>query len=871
MPHKSLDTYRQKRQAGATPEPFGDGAVRPGRGGSGVFVVQLHAARNRHYDLRIEVGGVLKSWAVPKGPSLDPQEKRYAIVTEDHPLEYADFEGVIPAGNYGAGEMVVWDRGLCVPHIDHAEGLEEGKLLFDLRGYKLRGLWTLVRTKNPKEWLWMKKPDAFATGEDATELGDESVFSGLTVEDLRHGHRRADAIRQRLEALDAPRQRVTTASVKPMLCELRHEPFSADGWFFEIKYDGYRLLGEKRPAEDAAGARRRRGRFVFRSGTETAAFPDLARALTALPFDSLVLDGEAVVLDAEGKPSFSLLGQRAKLTRPLDIQQASMRLPAHWFVFDLLGFEDFDLRPLPYVERKALLREILPRTGPLAYVDSIPQQGEQVFEGIRGLSLEGMVGKKGSSPYVGRRSDHWLKVRADRSDDFAIVGYQLPEGSRNGFRALHFAHLTGGGWRYVGKVGSGFSEAKLASLRELLDAQPTRDSCIAVGEVPGGQEHVWLEPRVAAEIRYMEITHASGHLRHPVFLRLRPDKRAEDCVLLDGVDPSAADSLGGGPREGGPLGGGTHEDEPVPGLDEPAAELEPPREVPFTNLTKVYWPDEGYTKGDLIEYYRAVSPWLLPYLDDRPVVLDRYPDGIHGKSFFQKNAPDFAPDWLRTESIWSEESGDETLYFLVDNVESLLYLANLGSIPLHMRSSRFSALQAPDWCILDLDAKESPFAWAVEVALEIHRLCQAAEMPCHIKTSGATGLHVLLPLGGQCTHAQARQLGELLAQLVAERLPDKASTARTPAMRKGRIYVDFLQNGYGKLLVAPFSVRPRPGAPVSMPLLWDEVGEGLDPKDFTIRNAVERLEALGEDPFRAVLETSPPLVEILGRLAGLVG
>ena len=839
-----LAAYRDKRNQAATPEPFGDsGLERPG-----VFVVQLHAARNLHYDLRLEVGGVLKSWALPKGPSLDPAEKRAAFATEDHPIEYADFEGVIPEGNYGAGAMIVWDRGLAIPHIDHADGLRDGKLLFELRGYKLRGLFTLVKTKEEKAWLLIKKPDNFAVDTPTEALEPGSVLSGLTVEEMGSGSTRAQALRHRLLELGAERQRVDPAAVRVALCEPCPEPFSGKNWFFEIKYDGYRLVLAKEPAVSGQGRHRRRsrrgGRCFFRSGMEsTVAFPDLVRAVSALPFESLVLDGEVVVLDDGGLPNFHRLQQRARLTRPLDVERASIALPAVYFAFDLLGFEDFDLRPLPFEERKALLLQLLPRAGPLRYVEALPERGESFFEGVRHLGLEGMVAKRAGTPYRTGRTGDWRKVRAEETADFAVVGYRLPEGTRHGFRGLHLAALDGGRMVSVGRVGSGFSQDDLRTLRGNLDAlgRPEPAFVNPDGSKPGGPRDVWVEPTLVAEVRYKEIS-PKGNLRHPSFLRLRDDKRPEDCLL-----PGAAQA-----------------EEP-----EVVEREEAPRpEVAFTNLGKVFWPTEGYTKGDLIQYYRTIAPWLLPYLRDRPLVLDRYPDGIGGKSFFQKNAPDFAPDWIRTEIIWSEETGEETLYFVADHLETLLYLVNLGTIPIHLRSSRMGRLEQPDWCVLDLDAKDATFEQVIEVALGLRTLCDTLGLPSFPKTSGATGLHLLLPLSEGATHQQARMLGEVLARLIATRLPEAASVHRLPQHREGKVYVDFLQNGYGKLLVSPFSARPRPGATVSMPLRWDEVGPGLSPEQFTIANAVERMESLGEDPLQGLFEPGPPLAEVLGRLSG---
>ncbi len=830
---EKLGAYRAKRAAGATPEPFGSDAERPG-----IFVVQQHAARRLHYDFRLEIGGVLRSWAVPKGPSLDPADKRLAVATEDHPVEYADFEGVIPAGNYGAGAVIVWDRGLAVHELDPEKGVEAGKLLFELRGHKLRGLWTLVKTKRgEREWLLIKKPDAAASGESADDLGAESVFSGLSVAELADGNRRADEIREELARLRAPRRRLRLAKVKPMLARLEARPFTRTGWLFELKYDGYRVIASR---EVRDGGRARSG-LRYRSGRDaTGVFPDLARALAALPYSSLVMDGEAVVLDEHARPSFGLLQQRARLARPRDLERAALRLPATLFLFDLLGFEDFDLRPLPLVERKRLLARVLPQAGPLRYADHVERRGEDLFSEVRHAGLEGIVAKRADSAYRGRRSASWLKIRAARTGDFAVVGFTLPKGSRTGFGALHLGVLAGGRLLYAGRVGSGFASRQLAAIRARLEPD-LRSAPSFAGKAPAGSEHRWVEPRLVVEVRYSEWTRAA-QLRHPVFLGLREDKRLEDCER-DDLPPEA---------------------EPEPSE---AAAAGPAPEVEVSRPGKVFWPDEGYTKGDLVAYYRAVARWLLPYLRDRPLVLDRYPDGIRGKSFFQKHAPDFTPGWVRTASIWSENASSETLFFVCDDVETLVYLVNLGTIPIHVWASRAGEPQRPDWSVLDIDAKEAPFAQAVEVAKTLRRLCQSIGLPSFVKTSGATGLHVLVPLGGRCTFAQARQLAEILGRLAVAELPEIASLARSRTAREGRVYIDCLQNGYGKLLVAPLSARPLPGAPVSMPLSWREVGPRLDPRKYTIRSAPARLKRLKREPLAPVLASAPDLEAALARLA----
>ncbi len=876
MPGGNLEAYRRKRSSEATPEPFG-----PATGtGAGRFVVQKHAARRVHYDLRLELEGTLKSWAVPRGPSLDPEVKRLAVATEDHPLEYADFEGSIPAGNYGAGAMIVWDSGRWRPLEDPVAGLENGKLLFELRGYKLRGVWTLFRTGGRRQqddgnqWLLMKKPDAAARpesedGED--DLPEESVLSGLTVEELRDGCERIEEVRAEVTGSGARQRNVDPRSLQLMLAVTGDRPFSRPGWIYELKYDGYRLV-----------AAREGGNVFLRyrnGGDVTALYPELVRALRALPVRSLVLDGEVTVLDGGGRPSFARLQTRALLSRPVDIEQAAVRRPATLFAFDLVAFEGSDLRSLALLERKALLAKVLPPAGPLRYSDHIEEQGEAFFEQVAAMGLEGAMAKDGDSRYVGRRSSSWVKLRTERTADFAIVGMSPPKGSRVGLGSLHLAVWdaaaagpaaagsgNAGGLVYAGRVGTGFSDAILAELADRLsanrrddppcrapvgagsdadaDADDRVDKPLGDNHLMGGrvEEQTWIEPHPAliCEVRYKEWT-PHGLLRHPVFLRLRDDKPIEDCV-----------------RRAGPR---------APGATPPPP---PERRVDVTNRSKVFWPAEGYTKGDLIDFYAEIADAMQPYLTDRPLVMTRYPDGIDGKSFFQKNAPDFAPDWLQTVKLVSPRTGKEVEYFVCRDRESLVYIANLGAIVLHVWSSRVHQLGQPDWCILDLDPKDAPFEDVIEIALAIRRLCRKIELPSFVKTSGSSGLHVLLPLGGACTFEQSRGLGQLIAQIICRQLPDIATITRNPERRGGKVYIDFVQNGRGRLLVAPFSVRPLPAAPVSTPLRWSEVKPGLDLRDHNIRSLPERLKKLKTDPLRGVLTEQPDLLAALGRLSELV-
>jgi bifunctional non-homologous end joining protein LigD len=836
----SLSTYRAKRAFDATPEPAGL-VPKTGPKQGGLLIVHMHDATRLHWDLRLEMDGVLKSWAVPKGPSASPADKRLAVKVEDHPLEYGDFEGVIPEGNYGAGTVIVWDRGVWEPLEDPHEGLGKGKLLFNLKGYKLHGRWTLIKLKKTeKEWLLIKERDEYVSTEP---YSNESVLSGLTNDELTSAKQRAEPIRKELEKLGAPKRALRVEDTELMLAETREDPFNREGWIFEVKLDGYRMRAACQEGEPILYSRK--------GLAYTESFPEIARAVKAIPFEGVILDGELVVTNDAGKPNFNMLQARAKLGAR-EAKRAAIETPATLYVFDLLAFGGYDLRKLPLVKRKEILRQVLPQTGPLRYSEHFVKNGEALYEQVVKLGLEGIMAKKADGPYRSGRSADWLKIRADRIDDFVVVGFTKPKGGRGGFGSLHVGAYDGDTLIYCGRAGSGFTGAQLdevsAQLQALVRKTPPCEAPPG-GQLPKGSDHTWVEPRLVCDVRYKEIT-KDGLLRQSVFLRFRDDKKPED-VMMPGL----------GPRASGP-------DEPTPG---PTPQVPAPREVKFSNLSKVFWPEEGYTKGDLIEYYRSMAPWLLPYLKDRPVVLTRYPDGINGKSFYQKDAPGFVPDWIQTIPIWSEDTQRDIQYFVASDVETLVYLVNLGTIPLHIWHSRIQDLTRPDWCLIDLDPKDAPFANVVALAKTMKELCDDVDMPALIKTTGKSGLHIMLPLGRQLTYDQSLQLAILFSRLVTDRHPDIATTQRTISKREGKVYVDAFQNRAGQLMVSAYSVRPSPGAPVSMPIQWDEVNGKLHNSNFTIKNALKRMEKLGSDPVRAVLDTKPNLMKILERLNERLG
>jgi bifunctional non-homologous end joining protein LigD len=544
-----------------------------------------------------------------------------------------------------------------------------------------------------------------------------------------------------------------------------------------------------------------------------------------------------------------------------------------YVVFDLLGAAGHDLRGLPLVARKELLRQILPAVGPLRFGDHIEGRGEALLDQVVARGLEGVVAKRKAAPYRAARSKDWLKMKRDPEADFAVCGYTAPRNTRSGFGALHLCVWHEDRWMWAGRVGSGFDDKLLRELRKTLEGKPPWKPSFPRPETPGDVR--WIEPELVVQVRYREWG-ADSSLRFPVFVRMRPDKTPRECGMplrrtgeeRDSLDPPAPSA----PSDAVPEPRATDDDTGPVSREPSGEELEldaPIRELRLTRLHKVFWKDDQITKGDLIDYYRAVAPHILPYLADRPTVLTRYPDGIDGEMFYQKDMPHWVPPWLRTTALWSEHSQREVHYVLLDDADGLAFVANLGSIPIHAWASRIANLEKPDWTIVDLDPKNAPREHVVPLALAIHRLCDAAGLPNYVKTSGQTGLHVLIPLGGQCTFDQARTLAYLIGMLIERQHPDMATTSRNPQGRRGRVYLDWGQNAHGQLLVAPYSVRPIAGAPVSMPLTWDEVTPELDARQFTLRNALARLAAWPGDPCLPVLTERPDLADALTRLDAL--
>jgi len=857
----SLEAYRHKRDPVQTNEPFGAERKRSASATrSGRFVVHLHAARRTHYDLRLEYGGTLASFAVPKGPSLDPAEKRLAVRTEDHPVEYLEFEDVIPQGNYGAGAMIVWDTGRVTYLESTAEaGLTSGKVDFELAGYKVRGRFALVASGRRKgednQWLLLKKTDAWSRPDgEITEEDPYSVLSGLRVDELGAREEVFRELELEAERLGAPRKPLDASRLEPMLCAIGGAEIKDPNRLYELKLDGVRIVAD-RDGESVA--------LRYRNGRAAVGYPDVARAVRALAPNRVVLDGEIIAFDERGRPSFQRIAPRIHARRPADVERAVGEVPVVYLVFDILQLGEHNLVSLPLRDRKALLLKLVRGRGLLRALDHLHGDGGPLWELCKERGLEGVVAKLASSPYRPgpRRSDDWVKIKCERDEDFVVVGWVEGRGGRQRLGALALGSYEKGRLIYRGKVGSGLDESSietlLARLRPLESAEPT-----AEGELPpdtGRVHHV--QPKLVVSVRYLEWTH-DAHLRAPVFRGLRDDVAPASCTAQpgeaaiervleeDGVESPAVA-------------------QPAPGAF--AATVAP--RVVISNRDKVFWPEEGYTKGDLCDYYARVSHVMVPFLRGRPVVLVRYPDGITGKNFYQWRAPPGTPKWIRTLELYDEEKqldrGTDKSVFLVDDANGLVHLANLGAIPLHVLASRETSPDCCDFLTLDLDIGQQPFRRAVELALSLREILGELGLVGFPKTSGQKGLHVLVPLGKGIVFETAKILVELIGRVLVARHPDMSTMERRVQNRGPKVYVDTGQTGRSRTIVAPYSVRAQRGATVSTPLTWEEVHAALDPSRFSMASVPARVAELG-DPMEKLLEEQPDVPSAVLRLEKLV-
>lgn len=811
-----LKEYIRKRQFAKTPEPK---AVLTLQHDKLRFVVQEHHASHLHYDFRLEIDGVLKSWAVPKGPSMNPHDHHLAIHTEDHPYDYRHFEGVIPEGNYGAGNVIIWDEGWYEARKGKPEDsektlrkeLKKGHLTFILHGKKLKGEFALIKmphVKNNDAWLLVKKGDKFASASDITTQ-DTSVKSHKRVDDL--------GARGKLPDLTLLPKKAKPWQVNPMLCTLVDEPFDRTGWLFEIKWDGYRAIASKHKDKVELYSR---NHLDFKEK-----YPSVVEALRLIRHDVL-LDGEIVATDEAGVARFEWLQNWHR--------QPKGQL--QYQVFDILWCDGHDLRTMPLLERKKILKSLLPKNSLIKYSDHVETKGTALFTKMRQQGLEGMVAKRADSPYhESTRGADWLKIKTHLRQEVVIGGFTEPRGSRKYLGSLLVGVYDNGELTYVGHSGGGIADAARKELYELLVKKERASSPFSTRPKPNAPVH-WVKPELVCEMSFSEWTN-DGYMRHPEFKGLRPDKKSQDV----------------------------HREK----LQHTASVHKSRSNLPFeqTHLDKIFFPKHGYTKGDLFTYYTEVAKYILPYLKDRPLSLNRMPGGINGESFFQKNNPHL-PDWVPHADIFSDSNNADLRWIVGGDLATLLYVVQLGSIEINPWNSRTKNLNNPDWIVIDLDPEGVSFEKVIEVARTVKQVCDDWEIPTYPKTSGKTGLHIYIPMQAKYTFEQGKNLAHLIALEVNKRQPMLTSVERNPEKRHHKIYLDYLQNREGQTLAAPYSVRPTPDAAVSMPLEWKEVKKGLKPTDFTIKNAPKRLKHRG-DIWKPLLKKGINLSKVLAKIEKL--
>jgi bifunctional non-homologous end joining protein LigD len=894
-----LATYKQKRNFKETPEPQGGKADRA----TLRFVIQKHAASHLHYDFRLEMEGVLKSWAVPKGPSTDPEVKRLAMMVEDHPYDYRNFEGIIPKG-YGAGTVIVWDEGTYEAAESKGKDkksqeksllhqLYSGKLKFILHGKKLKGAYALVKAQGRGEnaWLLMKINDKYASPDDITKK-DKSVISEKTLEQVKatttnfYGkltakERLAEKTKQRsaskktarpakkaaeknstakknvekishkklseeaLIILDKTKKGKFPAEFTPMLATLVDKPFDREGWLYEVKWDGYRALALKN--KNSVELKSRNDKSFMKK------FYPVAEAVKQLPFDA-VLDGEIVVINDKGISDFGALQNwRSEADGELI-----------FYIFDVLWYEGKMLIDLPLSERRIILRDLIPNEGIIRLSENFDESGTTFFDLAKKMGLEGIIAKRAESTYYpGVRTKEWLKIKSNKRQEMVIGGYTHNEDSTKPFSALLVGVFENGELVYTGKIGTGFNiktqEDMLKQFKKRIIKKspftelPDINKPSRFRPNPPRAVATWLKPELVCEVSYAEMT-SDGVMRHPSFEGMRMDKKASEVVREKPVSTTTVtkeDKQLRAKKILAPVETKIRKTLLNP-TDETQVRKINGHEIKMPNLSKIFWPEEKITKRDLINYYYQVAPIMLPYLKDRPQSMNRFPNGIYGPSFYQKDVTGKAPDWIETYLYHSDADDRDRNYLVCTNEAGLIYMASLGCIEINPWSSRVQSTDYPDWCMIDLDPDKNSFDQVIEAAQVTKQVLDSLGVPSYCKTSGSTGLHIYIPLGAKYTYEQSKEFARVIARMVHQELPSFTSIERIVANRKGKMYIDFLQNRPQATIAAPYSLRPKPGATVSMPLHWDEVKKGMKMKDFTIFNAVERIKSEG-DLFKPVL------------------
>lgn len=921
-----LEEYNKKRNFGRTPEPTGN-KKQLGDDKSRRFVVQKHDATKLHYDFRLEdtKKGVLKSWAVPKGISLDPKIKRLAVLTEDHPLDYLLFEGVIPEGSYGAGTIIVWDTGTYISEMELSEQFNKGKITFNLFGQKLRGKFILIRThlskgKEGNQWLLIKSSDEFDSKEDLTITKPRSVLTSRRNEDLERKQKekqkeepynKKDKIKKyftktiklsdnQLNDIAVPNQQQKDleefpTTIKPMLSTLVDEPFNNKDWVFEIKWDGVRSILFFHKTKGILELQSRNGRVL------THRYPELVDALTLplpsssqLPInckESVILDGEIVVLDNKtGLPNFQNHQRRMNIDYGREIEILSRQIPATYYFFDLLNIDGKNLQNLPFLERRLILSKTIKENTRIKISDFIEEVGVEVYNKTKSMGLEGLIAKNKSGKYVqGRRSKDWLKIKHIKTQDCVVIGYTRGEGNReNYFGSLLLAiNDVEGKLRFVGHTGSGFDFQQLRQIYDKL--QKIRIEKCPINYVPyTNRNPVWIKPELVVEIKFSDWT-SEKVMRTPIFLRFREDKVPKECILeIEKYTKKVIKELEVESSKGDKHN--TYYD--IEHINKNSS---------FSNLDKIFWDNTTInlqlTKKNLIEYYDKISRHILPYLKDRPLSLSRYPDGIKGKSFYHKNwNQNNKPTYVHTVKVYSQSrEGNIINYIICNNKETLLWLANLGCIEMHPWYSRIKDFDActqrdnildkekcglnfPDFIIFDLDpyiysgkekkGQQEPeynlkaFKATVNVAFNLKELLEELNIESYVKTSGKTGLHIFVPIVNLYTYKQTRSFAEVIGKILTRRHPKKITMEWNTIKRVGKVFFDHNQNARGKTIASIFSPRPTDLATVSVPIKWQDLANVL-PTDFTILNVPDIINKQIPNPWIDMMKNKQDLNKIL--------
>ena len=842
-----LEEYNKKRNFKETSEPEGKEESSEKKL---LFVVQRHAATRLHYDFRLEMDSVLKSWAVPKGPSLNPSDKRLAIMVEDHPYDYHTFEGTIPEGNYGAGEVEIWDEGTYEP-IEKIKGktddlimraaLHKQSLKFILHGKKLKGEFALVKIKSSKDenaWLLIKHNDDYAVAEEYNAEDHTSKTSKVTA-----------LLNQKSKKKNEPTQNIKhfinyaptlsgrkrfSGFIKPMLCKVSEQPFNDKEWAFEIKWDGYRAIADLTKENDV--------QFYSRNGIDfSLKFKKIINALKLQEHD-MILDGEIVAYDDKGKPNFQRL--QGILENP--------GLAVIYQVFDLLWLNGYSTENLSYIQRKELLKEALLESAVIKYHDYIIEKGKDFFKVAKDMGLEGIIAKRTDSLYKENiRSSEWLKIKIHTSDEAIICGFTEPKGSRKNFGSLILGKYLDEKMVFCGHIGTGFNDKSLSYIHKKMEPLIIKESIFKVAPKTNTKA-TWLKPELVAELKYTELTKDNIY-RHPVFLRLREDIEPQ-AVKVNSGDNSKNESM-----KKPVIPTKTKENSILIKIEK--------QKLKLTNQNKVYFPKEGITKGDVIAYYQSISKYILPHLKNHPQSLNRHPNGVTGLSFFQKDASEETPDWIKTHKIFSESTDKYINYIICNDKATLAYLNNLGCIELNIWASNIYNEEKPDYLVLDLDPSEkNTFEDVIETSLAIKEIFETLGFDGFPKTSGSSGIHIYVPMHAKYSYEQVKNFAHLLMQMVQKKLPNLTTLERSLQKRdKNKIYLDYLQNRRGQTIASVYSLRPKNGSPVSMPLEWKEVRFGLRPTDFNIHNALERMKEKG-DLFKPVIGRGIDILKIIKNL-----